>query len=153
MAKIFLRVQEASPGGSRYLYPTHVRGHDQLAKYKLNDIVTAEVRRPRNERHHRLFWALISTVWESTAIQDRYASPHALAKAIELALGYFDTIKLPDGKIGYSIHSLRFESMDQAKFEEFYSRAVDVIVTQLVPHLNREDLIREVEEMVKEHRP
>ena len=125
------------------------RSLDRLSKFRQGDIVTADIRRPRNPKHNAKFWVLMDTVWQSTEIQDRYASPRALAKAIELALGYFDTIELPDGTRGQAIHSLNFESMSQDDFSEFYQQAIDVIVEQLVPHLNRDDLAREVEAMCK----
>ena len=124
------------------------RSAEALQKIPVGDIVVADVRRPRNPKHNAKFWVLMQTVWESTEVQDRYASPRALAKAIELALGYFDTIQLPDGKVGFAIHSLSFESMSQQEFAEFYSQAIDVIVQQITPHLNREDLERRVMELV-----
>ena len=61
----------------------------------------------------------------------------------------YDTIQLPDGKVGFAIHSLSFENMSQQEFAEFYSQAIDVIVQQIVPSLNREDLERRVLELVK----
>ena len=131
------------------LMPSDSKSVEHLLKWEVGDIVVADVRRPRNPKHNAKFWVLMQTVWESTEIQDKYASPRALAKAIELALGYFDSIELPDGTRGYAIHSLNFESMSQDQFAEFYSQAVDVIVTQLVPHLNREDLERRVMELVE----
>lgn len=146
MAKLFFRV--CSKGLDVWLSPSDDRSFAHINKW-IGDIVVADVRRPRNPKHNAKFWVLMQTVWESTEAQDRYASPRALAKAIELALGYFDTIKLPDGTVGFAIHSLNFESMSQDEFSEFYRQAVDVIVEQIVPGLNREDLERRVLEMVK----
>lgn len=150
MAKMFFRVvnQDIGLTADVKLMPSDNRTEDALKKFEHGDIVVADVRRPRNPRHNAKFWVLMQTVWESTEIQDRYASPRALAKAIELALGYFDTIKLPDGTVGYAIHSLNFESMGQDEFSTFYSQAIDVIVQQLVPHLNREDLEKRVMDLV-----
>lgn len=150
MAKLFLKVvswQSLTHGG-RALVASDKKSDAALRRLEFGDIVVADVRRPRNPKHNAKFWVLMQTVWESTEVQDRYASPRALAKAIELALGYFDTIKLPDGTVGYAIHSLNFESMPQDEFSEFYKQAIDVIVTQLTPHLNREDLEKRVMELV-----
>lgn len=147
MAKLFFRI--AGIGAAPALFPSDKRSIEALQKWEMGDIVVADVRRPRNPKHNAKFWVLMQTVWESTEVQDRYANPRALAKAIELALGYFDTVKLPDGTVGYAIHSLNFESMAQDEFANFYSQAIDVIVTQLVPNLNREDLERQVMEMIQ----
>ena len=45
--------------------------------------------------------------------------------------------------------SIAYESMDQQAFEEFYGKVLDLITTQIVPNLDREDLVREVEAIVK----
>jgi hypothetical protein len=131
------------------LSPADSLAKAELSKMKDGDLVMVRVHRARNPKHSAKFWTLVNTVWEATDIQDRYASPRALAKAIELALGHFDTIKLPDGTVGYDIHSLSFASMSQDDFSDFYSKAVEVVRT-LVPHLKREDLERRVMELTND---
>ena len=148
MAKLFFRV--AANEYCQWLEPSD-RASEEFMSYKVKegDILSATIRRPRNPKHHAKWWALLSLIHESTEVQDRYPSVENLNDAIKLALGYCDQIILPDGKCALKVKSIAFESMDQTAFEDFYSRAVDVIVTQLVPHLNREDLERQVLEMTK----
>lgn len=147
MAKLFFKIIEK--GATPVLGPSDGRSLEALKKWEIGDIVVADVRRPRNPRHNAKFWVLMQTVWESTEVQDRYASPRALAKAIELALGYFDTVKLPDGTVGYAIHSLNFESMSQEDFISFYDQAIEVICSQLIPHVDEDDIRKEVERLTQ----
>ena len=91
---------------------------------------------------------MLKIVHEGTAVQDLYPTTDKLHQAIKGALGYYSEVKLPDGKVFQVVDSIAFESMDQHAFEEFYDKAVDLIVSQVVPNLDREDLAREVESMV-----
>ena len=120
-----------------------------LEKFKDGEIVRAEIKRPRHPKHHRKYWALINLVHGSTAVSDIYATPEKLHQAIKGLLGHWEPIQLPTGEIYKVLKSTDFAAMDQTAFEDFYARAVDVIVTQIVPHLDREDLAREVEAMTK----
>ena len=40
--------------------------------------------------------------------------------------------------------SINFASMDQAAFEDFYSRSIDVILLRFMPGTNRESLETEI---------
>jgi hypothetical protein len=92
---------------------------------------------------------MLQIVWESTVIQDRYPKVDNLLDALKLAMGHCEPVTLPDGTTAMKVKSIAFESMDQAAFEEFYNQAVEIIATRLVPHLDREELKREVERMIK----
>ncbi len=143
--KMFFRI--GGIGGAKCLMPSDKATHDAISKFQHNDIVVATVKRPRNPRHHAKLFAMLQIVWEGTAVQDKYPNKENLLDALKLALGYCEPVRLPNGECAMKVKSIAFESMDQAAFEKFYDAAVDVILTQLVPHLNREDLAREVEAM------
>ncbi len=114
-----------------------------------SDIVRADIKRPRHPGHHRKYWALLKLVHDGTAVQDLYATTDKLHQAIKGALGYFSEVILPDGQVFKVVDSIAYESMDQQGFEEFYGKVLDLITTQIVPNLDREDLVREVEAMTK----
>ena len=147
MSRCFFKVA----GGKHVtLIPSDKNTEDVLRKFKYGDIISfPKPRKPRFPKHHFKYWALLKLVHEGTAVQDLYPTTDHLHKAIKGALGYFSEVKLPDGKVFQVVDSIAFESMDQDEFQKFYNKAVDLIVTQVVPNLNREDLVREVERMVK----
>ena len=135
-------------------YPeTYLRASDDAARrildnYEAGDVIRVQVSKPRNPRHHAKYWAMLKLIHEGTAVQDLYPNTDKLHQAIKGALGYFSEVKLPDGKVFQVVDSIAFESMDQHAFEEFYQKAVDLIVSQVVPNLDRDDLERQVMEMV-----
>ncbi len=136
-------------GRTRLLAPSDRESEILLGGYKVGDIVRAQISKPRNPKHHRKYWALLNLVHEGTAVQDLYPTTDKLHQAIKGALGYYSEVKLPGGKVFQVVDSIAYESMDQQAFEAFYNKVVDVIVTQIVPNLDREDLVREVETMTR----
>ena len=149
MTKFFFRVSRSS--GQPCLFPSDARSRDILAaRFKTGDIVSAVVKRPRNPKHHRKLFAMLQIVWESSAVQDRYPKLENLLDAIKDATGHVETFRKVNGEVLTKPKSINFESMDQAAFEEFYDQAVEIIVQYIVPHLNRDDLAREVEAMCKQ---
>jgi hypothetical protein len=108
-----------------------------IANIKLRETVTASIRRPRNPKHHRKLWALLSVVFEN---QTAFATIEDLLGAIKLATGLFDTGKTVDG-IPYVVpQSISFAAMDQNRFEQWYDKALDVILTKIVPGIAKSDL-------------
>ena len=146
MKRGFFKVQGSR---TRMLVPSDAQAGDILQHYKYGDIVRVQITQPRNPKHHAKYWAMLKLIHEGTAVQDLYPNTDKLHQAIKGALGYFSEVKLPDGKVFQIVDSIAFESMDQHAFEEFYKKAVDLIVTQVVPNLDRDDLERQVMEMVK----
>lgn len=110
---------------------------EALDSIRKGEMVTASIRRPRNPRHHRLLFALLQTVYEN---QDRFSTVQELLGAIKLATGLFDTGETIEG-VPYAIpKSISFASMDQNSFSQWYAKAEDVILTKILPGVNRDEL-------------
>ena len=116
-----------------------------IANIKLRETVTASIRRPRNPKHHRKLWALLSVVFEN---QTAFATVEDLLNAIKLATGLFDTGKTVDGVPYVVPQSISFASMDQNRFEQWYEKALDVIMTKIVPLIDRRDLESRINEIL-----
>jgi hypothetical protein len=57
-------------------------------------------------------------------------------------------IQLRDGTAFAVPKSMAFTKMDPATFSKFMDEALTFLTTEVIPGLNREDLMREVEEML-----
>lgn len=123
------------------LAPADPISEESIRQLKNGETVTANLRRPRNPRHHKLLFALLKIVYEN---QEAYPTTQELLSAIKMATGLFDTGKTVDG-IPYAIpKSISFASMDQTSFAEWYDKALDVIITKIIPGLDKEGLREEV---------
>jgi hypothetical protein len=106
------------------LAPADVAGEEALRKVKLGDFVTVEVKKPRNGKHHRLYWALVGIVHHN---QDRYETTEQLHSALKIAAGHYELLTMPNGNEYKIPKSIRFDTMDQTEFSAFY----DVFATLL----------------------
>ena len=128
------------------LRPADSSGEDALRKIGNGEVVSIEVKRPRNVRHHRMFWALMTIVHENMD-EARYPTVEDLVSAIKIAAGLRTRIVLPSGDVGFIPGSIAFHKMDQSQFSEFYDRVCDLIAKHFLPGVTSEQLRAEVETM------
>lgn len=124
-------------------------GEQILADIPNGELVRLKITRPRNPQHHRKWRALIAAIFPH---QDLYPTEETLIAAMKVALGYGDTVKLPDGRVIIVPKSLSFAKLDQTGFEQFYDRAIKLIVTKILPRVDRKDLEREVADILAGYR-
>jgi hypothetical protein len=134
-----------SPFGSLHAVDPH--GEAVLGKIGRGDVVSIEVKRPRNVQHHRLYWALVGLVHDNLD-HERYPTPEDLSDAIKIAAGHRKRIELPSGEVGFIPKSIAFHKMDQAEFDSFYERVCDLIALHFLPGVNKDDLRMEVSMMI-----
>lgn len=128
-----------------HLTPVDEAGEDALRKLRFGDTVMIEVKKPRNGQHHRLYWALVSMVWQN---QERYETTEQLHNALKLSAGIYETITMPNGNEYRVPGSISFDKMDQTEFSAFYDRVCDLIAEHFLPGVTSEQLKREVSSMI-----
>ncbi len=128
------------------LEPADDRAKETLARVKDGDYVLVEVRRLRNPKFHRLFFAMLQLIYEN---QSRYRSVEQMLDAIKIYVGHYRTIRWRDGKEAYAPKSIAWSKFDETSFSVFYERVVDVVVTEIIPNVKREDLARQLREITE----
>lgn len=127
------------------LRPIDAASAEALERIPETEEVRVEITRPRNLKHHRKFFALLNAIYPH---QKTYPTHKLFRAAVSVAMGFGETTKLPDGRVIIVPESISFANMDQAAFEQFYDRAVELMVTRILPNVNRADLNREVDEIL-----
>lgn len=130
------------------LVPIDALGADILAKVPEGTVLRVEWTRARNLRHHRLFFALLNTVFEA---QEKYLTQEDLLDAIKIRMGYYFT-RREDGQTVFLPRSISFSDMDQDAFDRFYRGAVRVILEDILPGVASRDLERRVHDLLGERR-
>jgi len=128
------------------LRPADEAGCEALRRLGNGDLVTVEIKKSRNIRHHRLFWALMTVVHDNMDTE-RYPTVEDLAAAIKIAAGLRTRIELPSGEIGFIPGSIAFHKMDQIAFSAFYDRVCDLIAKHFLPGVSSDELKQEVQIM------
>lgn len=135
------------------LEPVDEAGVEALSHYKAGDVVRGDLRKPRNPRRHRWYWALCGLVAENS---ERTAEE--VSTLLKLATGHRDTLPLKAGacphcggevaKVAYLPKSISFAKMDDVQFAAFVDRCVHVVVTRLLPGVEAPILKAEIEAML-----
>ena len=111
---------------------------------KLGDLVELKGKRPRNLRHHNLFFSAVDLLFQN---QERYESKEELLAAIKVALGHCNYVVSKGGHRIAIPKSISFGTMDQAAFSAFWDKFCTLVETRIMPGLKRADLERELREM------
>lgn len=133
------------------LQATSPEAEKALAKLPEGAEVMVEFKRPRNPVHHRKLFSLLRLVIDN---QEAYKDEHQLLDFLKIRTGHYDThmIASPfDGEVEYIVcvpKSISFEAMGQDEFEAVYERFVDVIVGEIIPSIDRDQLLEEVNAMI-----
>lgn len=109
------------------LIPLYGADLDEKRKLKLGETYEVEIKRPRNVKFHRKFFALINEGWSNTETDmpiDVYR------KWVTMRAGYYVVYHTPKGQL-YEPTSISFANMDEDEFSEVYNRVLDVIIKDL----------------------
>lgn len=126
------------------LRPVNSLADESLAKLKHGDVVALDFRKPRCLGHHRLYWALMQLVAEN---MDGEFSAEVVSDVVKIRAGHVTVVKTAKGEV-FLPASISFASMDQIQFNEFFDRALRVVVRDIIPGLNSDALRAEVEQIV-----
>jgi len=126
------------------LVPSLPVDEEKLSRWKFGDILACEVRKPRNAKFHRKFYALMNVVFDN---QDKYDKFKDFIREIKLKTGVYDEHITTKGEIVYIPGSIAFHNMDDMEFEKFYSDAIDVVLKHFIP-TTREDTDKMVQEVL-----
>jgi len=129
------------------LRPIDQAGEDAMRKIRHDQVVTIEVKRPRNVRFHRMYWALVTLVWEQLDEQ-RYPTAEDLHSAIKIAAGLRTRIVLPDGTVGFIPGSTAFHKMTEDDFAAFFDRVCNLISRHFLPGVTNAELRAEVAALI-----
>ena len=99
--------------------------YEKLKKIKPNEFIECEIRKPRNYKFHRKFFALINMVYQN---QEMYNNIDHLRQDITIEAGFYEERINIRGEPLKQAKSISFAKMDNETFEDYYGKCLDVIV-------------------------
>ena len=123
------------------LSPASAYDQERLDQYRVGASVEVTIRQDRSLPHHRLYWAILSEVVHN---QEVFSTVEALHEAIKTELGYIKPAYRIDGTVHFVSDSISFKSMDEAQFNVFFDKAMDLICEYVIPGLDMDLLIAEL---------
>ncbi len=125
--------------------PIDAEGLDYLATVKPGETLRADMKRMRNPRQHRLYWAAVNLCFQH---QERYPTRAQLHAAIKCWLGYCDEFEGPNGRLISIPKSIAFGNMPQDAWVEFFEAFIKLICERIIPNTDDAELRAELESMV-----
>ena len=104
-------------------------------------VIKCKWTRPRHGQHHRLFFALLKMVFDN---QTECKTMDVLLSVVKLGTGHADVVRTAQGFYFSVPRSISFARMDQDQFNKFFNRAVDFIVADILPGIDKAALTAEV---------
>lgn len=128
MAEIWL---EKMPDGT--IAPMGPQDAERLKRFKVGVPFKADVKKPRNGRHHRLGFSMLQWVFNN---QERFDEFEDFMLEMKLRTGHYREHITLRGVIVFVPKSLRFEEMDEVEWGEWRSKAIDVILKHFMPSMD-----------------
>lgn len=121
------------------LHPADAVAQEAFDRIPDGTVVELSITRPRNERQHRLYWALLGICIEMQPGPNRFPNKDVLHETLKVATGYYVTYKIGN-RDAIKILSTSYESMDQQAFREYFDRVADLMCKHILPGMEAGDL-------------
>ena len=109
------------------LLPVYPSDWTEKRKLKLGETFEAEIKHPRNYEFLKKFMALINLGCENSKLNMPFET---YRRYMTIKAGFFNAYQTDKG-IYYEAMSLSFGSMDEATFQDVYSRVLDKIIEDI----------------------
>ena len=115
---------------SQGLIPYSDEDVEDYRRVGIGDILQAKALDERNVQHHRKFFALIRVVFDNMPEQydKHFPTQDDLRHELIKRAGFYKQYTDLKGNTQYRADSISFDSMSQKRFEQLYSRVLDVVV-------------------------
>lgn len=137
----------------RFLEATWSHALDALQNITDGSHVRVEITCPRNLKQHKLLFALLQKCLEAQNEPRVFHTTEHLLRYLKRAMGYFTVEHDPDGNPFIVVKSIDFATLDQHEFNPVFDRMINVILSEIIPRVNRQDFEREIYNMLGERGP
>jgi len=115
--------------------------YDKMKRIKVGDLLQCEIKKPRNYQFHKKFFALLNMIYQN---QERYNNIDHLRNDLTIEAGFYTLRQNLKGEEIYEADSISFSKMNEEKFEDYYSKCLDVIVKYF--NFDKQSIIDNVEQ-------
>ena len=128
---------------------------DDDTDIKQGEIVSAEIKRPRNYLFHKKYFALINYafgVWEPALLEFKGRqvgkSLNQFRKDITILAGYYTLTENIKGEVRAEADSISFGKMGDDEFASLYSKTIDALLKHVFKNYTREDVDKVVDNII-----
>ena len=130
------------------LQPMYDDDYEEKRKLKIGEVYRCEVKKERNIRFHRKYFALINTAWSFlNEMQTAFFNENinGFRKTIEVAAGHYEPVyNLQHNEWMHTPKSIAFEKMDDAEFSELYERVKDILFNTALKNISVDEFMNQL---------
>lgn len=128
-----------------------------IAKMKSGELAHTDLKRVRNYKFHKKYFALVSFAFDQWEPQDGLTylgmpvmkNKERFRKDVAILAGFFETTVNLKGEVRLEAKSISFAQMDEIEFEALYSNTINVILSRILTSYTRADLNEVVEQLLR----
>lgn len=141
------------------LTPDREEDQEALKRFRLGEVVKAEVTHPRNLRFFRKWFALVKVgfeLWEETGVRAQHKGVDVLPsferfrKDVTILAGFHHAVLNVRGELRLEADSIAFGNMDEQTFEKLYSATLTALVHRVMKGKISEARLLEMAEQIEE---
>lgn len=129
--------------GTACLVPASAHDLERLEHVRAGRPLRTEVSFARSGPHHRWYWALVGVVADGLGMPRQQ-----LHCELKLKAGLIKSIMLAGKTSVVELESTSFAAMDEGRFSEYVSVAVEIIFRDFLPGVRRGPVFKQVEALV-----
>lgn len=123
---------------------------ERLRKWPIGETVRCDVKKPRNHKNLRRWWALCGLIYENSEV---YASPQIAHQHLKILCGHAIPIASKStGEIYLVPDSISYDRLEENEFQEVWKRAKDAVRQHILPGVTSEDLELEIMQIIGDAR-
>ena len=122
------------------LAPADEDAKQVMRRWKIGDTLRCSVRKPRSYKFHKLYFALISLVFEN---QERYSNIDHFRRAVQIEAGHVEELIRLDGEIVLIPKSIAYDALDEMEFAKVFAETMTVCA-RILGDLDLRELEQEV---------
>lgn len=140
MKMMLVKTERGLRGVTDEDHQIYIRFKQKLERMEVGEYLSIETKRPRHPGHHRKLFALLRLIADNS---ETYNTIQRALYAIKVVTGYTHPVIDPlTGELTNVPDSISYASMDQDRFNEFYSHAIDGVLQHLLPGMPRQKFDR-----------
>ena len=125
-------------------FPTNPMAWDDIAPVKMGSEVVCSFYTPRNLESLKFLWALVHKTADNS---DRWLDKDEAMEDLKMRARFAKFVRDRDGNMTLRPKSLKRINEEQLRL--LTEKIMDIIVQEILPGMKRNDLRREIEEMLK----
>jgi hypothetical protein len=136
-------VKKVSINGIFCWVPCDPVGNEYTQKAKINEWRKMKMTNPRIYKHLQKFFVMIREVVYPNLDHkwtELFPNEEVFRDELTMRAGYYHTHTNMNGEVMYWPYSISFEKMDQDKFNEYYSKVIDIILKYFMPGNTKDQL-------------